>query len=68
MGLRAGGEPVVLGVLATVVSGEYAISWGFLLIDVPLAAAATVVGLGISRALRRRGLPADEAPGRSAGS
>ena len=36
---------VVLGVAATVVSGEYLISWSFLLIDIPLVAVSAVAGL-----------------------
>jgi len=46
---------VVAGVLATVVSGEWRISWAFLLIDIPLVAVSAVVGDLLSRsvALRR---------------
>jgi hypothetical protein len=36
---------VVLGVLATVVTGEFKTSWAYLLIDIPLVAIAAVVGL-----------------------
>ena len=36
---------VVLGVLATVVSGEFRTSWGYLLIDIPLVAGAAFLGL-----------------------
>jgi hypothetical protein len=45
---------IVLGVLATVVSGEYLISWEYLLIDVPLVALSSVASLVAGRALRRR--------------
>jgi peptidoglycan/LPS O-acetylase OafA/YrhL len=41
----------VVGVLATVVSGEYKIGWEFLAIDIPGAALATVAGyLAVKRA------------------
>jgi len=40
---------VVAGVLATVLSGEWQISWAFLLIDIPLVAAAAVVGDLVAR-------------------
>ena len=36
---------VVLGVLATVATGEFKTSWSFVLIDIPLVALAAVVGL-----------------------
>src|SRR5918999_5130770 len=41
---------VVLGVLATVVTGEFKASWAYLLIDIPLVAIAAVVGLLAGRA------------------
>ena len=40
---------MVAGVLATVVSGEWRISWAFLLIDIPLVAVSAVVGDLFSR-------------------
>ena len=43
---------VTFGVLATVVSGEFMISWAFLLIDVPLVAVSTGVGLVVVHRLR----------------
>jgi len=43
---------IILGVLATVVSGEYAISWGFLLIDIPLVAISATAGLALVRRVR----------------
>jgi hypothetical protein len=48
---------VVAGVLATVISGEWRISWAFLLIDIPLVAVSAVVGDLVSRSLvlRRAG-------------
>lgn len=36
---------IVLGVLATVVTGEFKSSWGYLLIDIPLVALAALAGL-----------------------
>jgi hypothetical protein len=48
---------VVAGVLATVVSGEWRISWAFLIIDIPLVAVSAVAGDLLSRrvVLRRAG-------------
>jgi len=43
---------VALGVLATVVSGEYRISWSFLLIDIPLVAVSAAAGLFLTHRLR----------------
>ena len=43
---------VAFGVLATVVSGEFLISWAFLLIDIPLVAVSTAVGLIVVHRLR----------------
>ena len=43
---------ITFGVLATVVSGEFMISWAFLLIDVPLVAVSTAVGLVVVHRLR----------------
>jgi hypothetical protein len=51
---------VVLGALATFVSGEYLISWSFLLVDVPLVGVSMAVGFAICRASmtrRREGGP-----------
>ena len=44
---------VVLGTIATVLSGEYKIGWEFLLIDIPLVALCSVTGFATARALRR---------------
>jgi hypothetical protein len=46
------GLAVVLGTLATVLSGEYRISWEFLLIDIPLVAGAAALSYPGARALR----------------
>ena len=43
---------VVLGVLSTVVTGEAKVSWAFVLIDIPIVAAAAVLGLFAGRRLR----------------
>jgi hypothetical protein len=40
---------VVAGLLATIVSGEWRISWAFLLIDIPLVAISSVAGVLLSR-------------------
>jgi hypothetical protein len=42
---------VALGVLATVASGEFRVSWAYLLIDIPLVAVAAILGLLIARGL-----------------
>ena len=39
------GLAIALGVLATVVTGEFKSSWAFLLIDIPLVALSAVAGL-----------------------
>ena len=36
---------VALGVLATVITGEFKSSWGYLLIDIPLVALSALAGL-----------------------
>jgi len=48
---------ILAGVTATVVSGEWRISWAYLLIDIPLVAVSAVVGVVASRSLvlRRTG-------------
>jgi hypothetical protein len=45
---------VALGVLATVVAGEFEVSWGFVLIDIPEVAIAAFLGLTAARQLRPR--------------
>jgi hypothetical protein len=42
---------VLLGLAATVTSGEYQVSWEYLLIDIPLVAGASVVAFIASRVL-----------------
>lgn len=48
---------VLAGLLATVVSGEWKVSWAFLLIDIPLVAVSAVIGALVSRraVIRRAG-------------
>lgn len=53
---------VVLGTIATVVSGEYKIGWEFLLIDIPLVAICSAAAFATVRAARRR-ISAERAPG-----
>jgi hypothetical protein len=45
---------LAFGVLATVASGEYLISWSFLLIDVPLVAVCAVIGFAATYFMRLR--------------
>ena len=47
---------IVLGVAATVLSGEFRIGWEYLLIDIPLVALCALVGLTAARLVRRRRL------------
>ena len=42
---------VVLGVLATVITGEFKVSWAYLLVDIPLVAVAAFVGFLSARRL-----------------
>lgn len=44
----------VLGVLATIVSGEFRIGWEFLLIDIPLVGAAAWATIMAARLIRQR--------------
>jgi len=43
---------IAFGTLATVVSGEYLISWSFLLIDIPLVAVSAAASLFVTHRLR----------------
>jgi hypothetical protein len=43
---------IAFGVLATVVSGEYRLSWSFLLIDIPLVAVSAAASLFVTHRLR----------------
>ena len=45
---------VTLGVLATVVTGEFRTSWAFVLIDIPLVGMAAAFGLIVARQVNRR--------------
>jgi hypothetical protein len=40
---------VALGVCATIVTGELEVSWGFVLVDIPLVALAALCGLVVAR-------------------
>ena len=54
MRLEAGvGASVVLGTLATIISGEYRVGWEFLLIDIPLVALCSLAGFATARGVRR---------------
>lgn len=50
---------VVVGGLATVLSGESQVSWGYLLVDIPLAGLSSVAAMFVARRLhgRERGTP-----------
>ena len=44
-----------LGLLATVITGEFKTSWAYVLVDIPLVTLAAVCGLTLSRyAVHRR--------------
>jgi hypothetical protein len=45
---------VVGGLLATVVSGEFRLTWAYLLIDIPLVASASILALAVTRHVRRQ--------------
>lgn len=58
---------VALGVLATLVTGEWRTSWGFVLVDIPLVALCAVAGFRLARWLASRaarGAVAEEGAGR----
>jgi hypothetical protein len=48
---------VVLGAVATIVSGEYLIGWEYLLIDIPLVAGSEIVGHLTVRRMRGIAIP-----------
>jgi hypothetical protein len=50
---------ILLGTAATIVSGEYKVSWGFLLIDIPLVALSSLAGLTTVRIIRSATANAD---------
>jgi hypothetical protein len=43
---------IVLGTLATVITGEFKTSWGYLLVDIPLVAVAAFLGFFSASHLR----------------
>lgn len=47
---------VVLGLLATVASGEFKTTWAYLLIDIPLVGAVSCAAFLATRRIRRRQL------------
>lgn len=44
---------VLIGVLATVITGEFKITWGYVLVDIPLVACTAFLGLAATRQLRQ---------------
>ena len=46
---------IVLGVTATVVTGEAEVSWAFVLIDIPMVAVSASVGFLVAHRLGRAG-------------
>jgi hypothetical protein len=52
------GISVVFGVAATFLTGEWRVSWAFLLVDIPLVACAAVAGHLLSRHATERWLAA----------
>ena len=46
----------VVGTAATVISGEFRMSWDYLLVDIPLVALSAYVGFVVTRALVARRL------------
>jgi hypothetical protein len=43
---------VALAFVATLISGEFRISWGFLLVDIPLVALSTYIGFVVLQQMR----------------
>lgn len=43
---------ILFGVLATVISGEFLLSWGFLLIDIPLVGVSAAAALYVVHRMR----------------
>ena len=46
--------PVAIGLIATIVSGEFRLTWGFLLVDIPSAGLAAAIGYATVRGQRLR--------------
>jgi hypothetical protein len=44
---------IVGGLLATIVSGEFRMTWAYLLIDIPLVAGASILALAVTRHVRQ---------------
>lgn len=49
---------LLLGVAATVLTGEWRLSWAYIAVDVPLVAFASAVGFALARKTRQRRAPA----------
>lgn len=47
---------LVIGFVATVISGEYSLTWGYLLVDIPLVGVSTATSYLVARAIRLRSL------------
>lgn len=45
---------IVLGTMATIISGEFRIGWEFLFVDIPLVGVSSLAALVGGRALRQR--------------
>jgi hypothetical protein len=43
---------VVLGVLATIITGEFRVSWEYILFDIPLVAISAALGFLVARRIR----------------
>ncbi|MFC5264304.1 hypothetical protein ACFPJ1_19520 [Kribbella qitaiheensis] len=52
--LFGGISAIIVGAVATIVSGEYLISWGFLLVDIPLVAVSAAAAYFGTRTLSVR--------------
>ena len=44
---------VVIGMLSTVITGEFESTWGYVLIDIPLVACTAFLGLAATRQLQQ---------------
>jgi hypothetical protein len=54
---------IILGIVATIVSGEFRVSWAYLFIDIPLVAVSAAAGLLVARRLRQTLAHVDDQPG-----
>jgi hypothetical protein len=58
--LICGAAAVLAGVLATVISGEFRISWDYLLVDIPLVALSAVSARALSILVVRKLAPSPD--------